>query len=274
VTYYDLAILFYILSFLFLLINFYFNKPILQTLQTLFTCIAIIANAAQIVIQWQEMRHIPVYTLNDLLMLITLSLAIIYLLINLRYKRPYIGAALLPIITATGLVSLFLTPEPVYSKALASMWLYVHIPLTVIGTALFIAAFAAGLMYFILERRLKAKKFGRMFDRLPPLTVIDTFNSAALHLGFAFYTAGIFGVIAWMRFKFHEAMGGMSVSDAFGGSLQNKIILACTAWLTVFLILLIKRIRGMAARQTALASVIGFAVVILTYAGVVLFIMR
>ncbi len=273
-AYYDLAVLFYILSFLLLLINFYFNKPILQTLQTLFTSIAILANVAQILIQWQQMSSLPVYTLQDLLMLVSLSLAIVYLLINLRYKRPYVGFSLLPMIIAAGLVSLFLTPEPVHSQALASMWLFVHIPLTVIGTAFFLTAFAAGLMYFILERKLKEKKFGRIFDRFPPLAVIDALNSAALHLGFAFYTAGLLAAAAWMRFKFHETMGGITISDAFGDSLANKIILACAAWIVAAVILLIKHVRGMSARQTAFASVVGFAAIILTYTGVVLFIMR
>ena len=272
--YYDLAILFYILSFLFLLINFYFNKPILQTLQTLFTSIAILANVVQVLVRWQGMRRISVYALQDLLMLVTLSLAIVYLLIILRHKRPYVGFVLLPMISAAGLFSLFLTPEPVHSNVLASMWLYVHIPLTVIGTAFFMAAFTAGLMFFALERKLKAKKFGRMYDRLPPLAVINALSNAALYLGFAFYTAGVFAAAAWMRFKYHKAMGGVSVSNAFGGSLQNKIILVCVAWVMVAIILFIKNRRGMSSRQAALASVIGFAAIILAYAGVVLFIMR
>ncbi|MDR0453576.1 MAG: cytochrome c biogenesis protein [Deferribacteraceae bacterium] len=274
VVYYDLAVLLYILSFLSLLINYYFNKPIFQTLQMLFVGIAIFANATQILMQWLRMSSAPVYTLQALLILVSLMLAVVYLLINLRYKRPYAGVTLLPMIITAGLVSLFFTTEPVHSQALASLWLYVHIPLNVIGTALFLTAFTAGLMYFLLERRLKAKRFGRMFDRFPPLAVIDTINSAALHLGFAFYTAGLLTAAAWMRFKFHKAMGGINISDAFGGSLQNKIVLVCMVWLVVAVILLTKRVRGMSARQTALASVTGFASVILTYTGVVLFITR
>jgi ABC-type uncharacterized transport system permease subunit len=265
---YDHAVMFYIISLMFLLVNFYFNKPFLQIFQTLFAFLGVAANGLQIFVNWRNEGVINVYALEDLLMLLSLSIGILYLLLSLRYKRPYVGFFLLPIAIIVGITSLFLTPAPVQSSVLENSWLYMHIPFAVIGTAFFLTAFAAGIMYFIMERQLKGKKFGRIFDRFPPLAVIDKINNGALYLGFAFYTVAIFASSGWVRFKVEDS----EILNSAGFKL--KVILSFAAWLVFGVIIFIKSRFGMSARQTALASVIGFLCVLATYVGVVVFIAR
>ena len=267
--YYDLAVLFYILSFLLLIINFYFNKTILQTLQTIFTGLAVVANMAEILLHWQDMRMLLTYTVHDLLMFVSLSLAVVYLLINLRYKRPYVGFFLLPMVIIAGLASLFLRHGHASSSAslaVENMWLYIHIPLEIIGTAFFLTAFATGLMYFIMEKQLKQKKFGKIFDRFPSLATIDGLNSGSLFLGFAFYTAGALTAAGWMRFRIDSAV--------LDGSFYMKLFFAVLVWAVFAVIIFLKVKSRMNARQTALASIVGFISIMLVYAAVVLFIMR
>lgn len=263
--YYDLAVVLYILSLLLLLINFYLNRPIVQTLQTLFTSIAIIANVSQILILRHLMRGS--FVVQDWLMLVSLSLAVVYLLINLKYKRPYVGFFLLPMIILIGFAAIFMRGEvkgP--SLALQNMWLYIHIPLVTIGTAFFLTAFATGLMYFIMEKQLKAKKFGRIFDRFPPLATIDKINTGALYLGFAFYTAGLFSVLGWIHYR----MIGLTIDFAFFAKMFTGVLV----WIVCGVIILLKNRRGLNAKQTALASIIGFAAVLVTYISVILFVVK
>lgn len=265
---YDIAVVFYILSFMLLLMNFHFNKLMMERLQMLFLGAGVAVNLLQLVLQWHHTRA-PFYTIHDLLILVTFSLGLAYIIMHLRYGRGYLGLFLLPVIIVTGLISLFLD-RAVYSSALESMWLSMHIPLAVIGTAFFLTAFASGIMYFILERQLKRKKFGKIFDRFPSLAVIDKINNASLYLGFAFYTAGILAVLAWMRFSIAGHVSDLHL----GGSFIVKITLVALGWVTIGVILLIKSIKTTTARQAALASVIGAASVLLMYVGVVLFAMR
>ncbi|MDR2884951.1 MAG: cytochrome c biogenesis protein [Deferribacteraceae bacterium] len=265
---YDHAVMFYIISLMFLLVNFYFNKPFLQLFTYIFAALAIASNALQIFWDWQHAGIMHFYALEDVLMLLSLSIGIFYLILSLRYRKPYVGFFLLPIATCVGIVSLFLTPPPIQSSVLENRWLYMHIPFAVIGTAFFLTAFAAGIMYFVMEKQLKEKKFGRIFDRFPPLAVIDRVNNGALYLGFAFYTVAIFASSGWARFKFDDS----EILDSAG--FKIKVVLSFAAWLVFGAIILIKGKFGMNARQTALASVIGFLSVLATYIGVVVFIVR
>jgi ABC-type transport system involved in cytochrome c biogenesis permease subunit len=158
----------------------------------------------------------------------------------------------------------------IYSSALESMWMSMHIPLAVLGTAFCFVGFVSGIMYFIMERQLKRKKFGKIFERLPSLDTINKIYSASLHLGFGLYTAGIMAIIAWTRFHFSQETGELLVQ----GSFLLKVTLACTAWVIAGVIILIRSIRTTTARQSAILSIIGIISVLLIYVGVVIFALR
>ncbi|MDR2870094.1 MAG: cytochrome c biogenesis protein [Deferribacteraceae bacterium] len=274
--YFDLAVIFYILSFLLLIVNFHFNKMMLQALQTVFTGVAALANIVALMLHWQDMRQLHSYSIFDLMVFVALALAIVYLLMNLKYKRPYLGLFLLPMIIIAGLVALFAaseSPADNLSFAMDNLWLYLHIPLIVIGTAFFLTAFATGLMYFIMEQQLKKKKFGKIFERFPSLDMLDRINRAALYIGFGSYTAGILCAAGWVSFRVTHASLFANNPD-LGASFQLKLFFAMLVWVMLGIILLLKTKRGMTARQTALASIMGFVAVLFAYAAVALFIVR
>jgi ABC-type uncharacterized transport system permease subunit len=255
---YDLAVLLYIFSFIMLLTDFYFNIPLIKKAQVLFLIGAVVLNAG--VLKLHDMA-----SLHNLTMLMTLSVGIVYLVILFQSRKTYIGFFLLPSIVCVSLISILW--DNGRHGELSSLWLYVHIPLVVIGMAFFLAAFASGIMYFILERQLKAKKFGRVFDKFPSLASIDKINSATLYLGFVFYTAGILAALGWIRFRFGATVG-------VGASFYVKIAVSSFAWVVTSVIVLVKLVRVTTARQTAFASVIGVASICLTYIAVSFFMLR
>jgi ABC-type uncharacterized transport system permease subunit len=275
VLYFDLAVVFYILSYLLLIINFYFNKPILQTLQTVSTLAAIIFNIVALILQWQAMRQLHSYSVFDLMVFVALALALVYMLLYFKYKRPYLGLFLMPLVIMAGLVALFTANKSssVPSFATESLWLYIHIPLLVLGTAFFLTAFATGLMYFIMERQLKQKKFGKVFAMFPSLDSLDNMNRASLVVGFGTYTAGILCAAGWVSMRIAHA-GLFDTNPELGASFQLKLVFALIVWVMFGVILLLKTKRGMSPRQTAFASVLGFVSVLLAYTAVALFILR
>jgi ABC-type uncharacterized transport system permease subunit len=196
----------------------------------------------------------------------TLSMGVIYLIAGIRFGKPYLGLFILPCIMAVGFVLLFINDSG-NSRMLESMWLYIHIPLSVIGMAFFLNAFASGIMYFLLEKQLKKKNFGFIFERFPSLYIINKINSASLHFGFAFYTAGLIAAIGWFRLRYDPA-------EPFADSFYTKIVIALFAWIVTTAINLVKLFRTTTARQTAFASVIGITTILLTYAAVTIFVLR
>jgi ABC-type uncharacterized transport system permease subunit len=256
---YDLAIILYIFSFIMLLMDFYFNKTVMKWAQVAFLIGAIALNG--VLLKWHDMA-----SLHNLTMLMTLSVGVVYLVILFQSKKTYIGFFLLPSIICASLLSI-LWDDGSRHGDIPSLWLFVHIPLVVVGMAFFLTAFASGIMYFILERQLKAKKFGRIFDRFPSLASIDKLNSATLYLGFVFYTAGILAALGWIRFRFGDSAG-------LGSSFYVKIAVSSFAWVVTSVIVLVKLVRVTTARQTAFASVIGVASICLTYIAVSFFMVR
>lgn len=101
----------------------------------------------------------------------------IFLFLDVRYRRPVIGAFLTPLALAALLPGLLLqggqAPLP---PGVRQPLLPLHITLALMGLAAFAVAAGVGVMYVLMERQVKAKRFGLLFSRLPSLEFLDTLN--------------------------------------------------------------------------------------------------
>ncbi|MEX2582156.1 MAG: cytochrome c biogenesis protein CcsA [Gemmatimonadota bacterium] len=131
-------------------------------------------------------------------------------------------------------------------------WFFLHIIFAFVGLAGLAIAFAAGLMYLLQFRELKSKHFGAIFRFFPPLETLDRLGRQGLLVGFPFLTLAL--VLGW----------AWTVSfDVLPGSL--KLTWVVLLWV-VFLSALLARLgAGQKAERGALASVIGFVVVVILY---------
>lgn len=263
--FFDLSVIFYILSCLSLLIYFGFNRHffnsthlVLSMLGSVFAFIEL----AQIIKSGGN-------SLTLICVLISGVLGLINVFLGLKYKKKtVIGFFILPVIIIAGLTAMFSRAAMVGSGGhmAESMWFYLHLPLVSLGSVLFVVSFVSGLMFFILERELKAKRFGVIFDKFPSLATTNNINSASLYLGFVFYTAGLLAAVGWL--SFHRGAG----TGLFTPEFYMKIFAGLFAWLIMGIIIIIKRIGGMDARYTAFASVVGFLIMALTYGSVAAFV--
>jgi cytochrome c-type biogenesis protein CcsB len=141
--------------------------------------------------------------------------------------------------------------------ALQSAWLPIHGGVSLIAYGFLSLAFCGGLMYLLLEREIKSKRFGYFFSRFPSLDSLDQLNIHCLSAGFSFLTIGIVTGSIWAR----QAWGTYWQWDP-------KETWSLITWF-IYLVQLHQRFTvGWRGKKAAVMAVIGFTAVIFTLWGV------
>src|SRR5215217_6292244 len=100
--------------------------------------------------------------------LLAFLLLAIFLGLDLRYRRPVLGAFVTPLAVAVMVPVLLLHGAAVpLPPALRGPLLPVHVTIALLGLASFAVAAAVAVMYLVMERQVKAKHFGLLFARMP-----------------------------------------------------------------------------------------------------------
>ena len=135
------------------------------------------------------------------------------------------------------------------------MWLVLHVALSVLGVALLALAFVSAALYLLQFRELKAKRFGRAFQLFPPLERLDRLNQLALTAGFPALTLG---VLLALGYTIRFADGPADVGKA-------QVVWGAFTWLVLGWSVWVRHVRHWAGRRAAVASIAGFAAVMLVY---------
>ena len=190
------------------------------------------------------------------------AVLLLYLLAEVRSRAPVAGAFVLPLVVlamaaAAGSRKHF---TAALGPALESMWLWAHVTLAVFGNAAFVITSAAGLMYLLQERQLKAKAVGGWRLTLPSLETLDRWSYVSLGVGFPLLTLAIL-------------MGFVQAGAAWGGYLMAdpRQILSLITWAIYGSLLAARVSAGWRGRKAALLSVAGLAAVLLSFGSVHLF---
>ncbi|HEX8317159.1 cytochrome C assembly family protein [Longimicrobium sp.] len=203
-------------------------------------------------------RHheLPLVGLGPSLSVLALLIALGSLVLALTRTSPLslvlvpVAAALAAVAEIVGLAPGVGAQEQVYRGP----WFVLHVVLAMVGYAGLTIAFAAGLMYLLQWRELKGKRFGAVFRFFPPLDTLDRIGFRALLAGLPFLTAALLLGWAWSH-RFGPGMGAGN----------PKVVWGVVTWL-VFVVALAARGRGARhPRHGAMASVIGFAIVVVAY---------
>lgn len=133
-------------------------------------------------------------------------------------------------------------------------WFVLHVTLAMIGYAGLTVAFAAGLMYLLQFRELKSKHFGAVFRFFPPLDTLDRVGRRALMAGLPFLTLALLVGWAWTE-RFHRPLAPGN----------PKVVWGVLSWLVLALALAVRAPAGRRAERGALAQVLGFLVVVISY---------
>ncbi|MEX1183152.1 MAG: cytochrome c biogenesis protein CcsA [Gemmatimonadota bacterium] len=176
-----------------------------------------------------------------------------------------VGLVLVPLVALLLAIALLLGVEPAGQPlAFSGVWFSFHVLLAFVGFAGLAIAFGAGLLYLLQFRALKGKRLGRMYRAFPSLPVLDRLGRRGVAVGFAALTLALVLGWAWtIRFR-----GTLAAADP-------EVIWGVVTWFA-FAAAVGVRIRSGAdaGRRAALASVIGFAVVVAAYILLRVFVAR
>jgi cytochrome c-type biogenesis protein CcsB len=219
---------------------------------------AAIAHAAAFITRWISTGHLPMVSLFEALSFYALLVVVAYLVVEKLYRFQAIGAFLTPMAFVTVAMASTTTKqsEPL-APILASVWLPIHVAISLTAYTVFTMAFVLAIIYLLQERELKSKKAHTVFYRLPPLQTMERLAHTAVAVGFPFMTLSI-------------ATGALWAEQAWGSywSWDPKQTMALVTWLIYAFYFHLHNVVGWRGRRVSWLVVLGFASVVFTFVGV------
>jgi cytochrome c-type biogenesis protein CcsB len=203
--------------------------------------------------------RIPLSNLYESLVFFSLMIAVIYLVIERKYRHQTIGVFAMPL-AFLSIAYASLSPnisdriQPLL-PALKSNWLTVHVVTCFIGYAAFAIAFGLALMY--LAKKNDQAPEGTLRSRLPKHRLLDELTHQMVLFGFLFLTAGIVSGAVWANSAWGRYWGW-----------DPKETWSLITWFVYATLLHARLMRGWRGKRIAFFSMIGFAAVLFTYFGV------
>lgn len=202
--------------------------------------------------------QVPVFTFSQALYFFGWAVALAYVVLTWRHPVHIMGAVAGPAAFLLAAVAAMAgVPVEPLSPGVKNIWLTVHLATLFAGYGFFFLAFAAGLMYLLLERQIKSKRLGGTYHRLPSLSALDQLNHFCLVLGFPLLTLGI---VTGMFFA--------QISLGTYWRWDPKEVWALLLWLFYAALLHQRLTVGWRGRRAAMMAIIGFLVVCFTFVGV------
>ena len=251
---YGLASVLYILSWI-------SKKPRWGTLGTWVLVAGIIGNTVGIILRWVESHkmgigHAPLSNLYESMIFFALVVAVFYLFMERKYKKPIIGAFATPIaflaMAYTSLPSVNDRIQPLI-PALQSNWLIAHVATCMLGYGAFAMAFGVSIMYLFKKNEVQ----NALINAFPEADMLDDLTYQMIVFGFLFLTIGIITGSVW-------------ANDAWGTywSWDPKETWSLITWFVYATLLHARLVRGWSGKRIAYLSIVGFAAVMFTYFGV------
>ncbi len=190
----------------------------------------------------------PINSLFDVLVFMSWSILLIYLVIGPAYHLSLLGAFTSPLVF---IVLLFAQLGATGAAAPWRMtardpWVAFHAALSLIAYGAFALAAVAGLMYLVQDRQLKKRKAGALLYNLPPITDLGVANGRLLWLGFALLTVSFVAGHA----------SGTHVNSV-------KFLASVLIWAGYGAILFLRLLRRLPPKRTAEASMLVFGIALL-----------
>jgi len=249
----------------FLYIAFWvFKKPLPGRLATWTTMIGVSGNLAGVIMRWVEsyrlgVGHAPLSNLYESLVFFSMTIIIVYLVIEMKYKNRIIGAFTTPI---AFLAMAYASMSPNISDriqpllpALKSNWLIAHVITCFVGYAAFAIAFGISCMYLFKQRDTGGKS--SLLAHFPNTRVLEELNHQMIMFGFLFLTTGIITGAVWANSAWGRYWGW-----------DPKETWSLITWFIYATLLHARMMKGWGGKRIAYLSIIGFVAVLFTYFGV------
>jgi cytochrome c-type biogenesis protein CcsB len=230
----------------------------------------LLAHTAAIGLRWYEsyqipggVGHAPLSNLYESVVFFSWTIVLIYMLIDLKYRQPAVGAFVLPFAflgMTWAQLSLDDAIEPLV-PALQSNWLTYHVITCFLGYAAFAVACGVSIMYLIKvgkeDKGAGNSPAGGILAVFPSARVLDDINYKAIMIGFPLLSLGIITGAAWANYAWGTYW-----------SWDPKETWSLIVWFIYAAFLHARFTRGWVGRRAAWLSIAGFVATIFCYLGV------
>ena len=234
------------------------HDPFAERTCTPFLVGTVLVHLAFLVLRYVAFGRYPIATVPEVLSVIAFAVAAVYLYVERVQHSKATGVFLVVMAAALQLAATtLLARAPAPQSALldkASLW-WVHTALAVLGYSAFAVGAVYGVMFLLLYRALKRKRFGLVFERLPSLDVLASMGMGAAALGWAFLTVAIvLGIV-------------MSASLVPTFWADPKVISSAVVWLAYAATVGGYFLLGWRGARSVVFSLVAFVIAVVTMVG-------
>lgn len=203
----------------------------------------------------------PAATVSQVLSAVAFAIALVYVLVEHLGQERSTGFLMLSLACFFEVLSALLrTRNPPDLEIFHSPMFAIHVSCGLLGYAAFAVAAGYGFLFLRLYSEIKRGRFHVFFGKLPPLEVLERMTSVALAVGFFALTGSVITGATWAQ----KLFGGTWFTDP-------KFLVTLATWAFYGLALALRRWRRWQGRQTAMASIAGFAAILFSVLAVNLF---
>lgn len=207
---------------------------------------ALVVHLATFVVRWRVVQHFPISDTWTTLSAVAFATALLYAWIARATQHAGSGGIVFGIVFLLQLsASAFghLTPQAHTFDTLQ----VAHILTSVLAAATLILSGVHGVLYLVLFKRMRQRRFGLLFQHLPSLDVLARMTRRAALAGFAFATVGLNLGIALAHAKRIPGFG----------YLDPHVIITLVLWIHFGVIAFSEKIRGITAHRASFAAAAG-----------------
>ena len=267
-TFLDIATILLPLAYLLVAIDygflFFASQPFAERTATPALRGAVLLHLAYLVGEVVQWRQFPAATVPQALSVVAFAVAVVYVFVEWHGRARTTGFWLVSLVfffqlLSAILASLLTHSSPPDRAIFHDPFFSLHVSLALLGYAAFVVSAAYAFLFLQLYRDLKGGRFSTFYGKLPPLEVLERMMIGAIWVGFVTLTCAV-------------ATGAFWAERLHTGSLHDPTILFTLAiWALYGAALVMRRLRRWQGRQTALASLTGFGVILFSLMAVNLF---
>lgn len=243
----------YLAATVFYILYAAFRKENIGKVATWVLAFGLLGQTAALILKTLEVKHAPFVTVYETLVFWSWLIALVYLILQLRFRIRVLGALVTPLAFLSIAIASLLPPE--YKRAaplvpaLQSGWLPFHIATAFVGYACFAISFAVGIAYLVKRKDSPEAQLSK--DRL------DIIGYKSISVGFPFLTLGIISGAIW-------------ANVAWGSywSWDPKETWSLITWFVYAIYLHLRIVAKWKGKSSAITSIIGFVAVLFTFFGV------
>jgi ABC-type uncharacterized transport system permease subunit len=201
-----------------------------------------------------ETHAFPLVIPGAALSALALALFVVYAWVEWRSRVRGLGVNVLATVFVLQLAASGLGYVPVGDPPAGTPQLITHVVTTIVSVATLLLSGFFGVIYLVVEKKMRAQNFGPVFARLPNLSELAAMNRRAATAGFLLMTVG-YNVGIWQA----HAMGKAGFSY-----LDPVVVITLAAWVVFGLIALSRWVRFLSGRKAAATAVCGLVLLMLT----------